>query len=168
MLYMKHAEILEYSHDMSMDAFDTAILDALQRDGSLTNAALGEIVHLSASQCSRRRAALEKAGLIRGYAARLDAHKLGLGLRAITRVSLRAHGQGHEDGFTRFLRAHPQVHAAFSVSGDADYVLDIRVRDLEAFAAFVHQDLLPHPQVAQVRSDIVLRTLKDGQVLDLG
>ncbi|MFC3529473.1 Lrp/AsnC family transcriptional regulator, partial [Paracoccus mangrovi] len=144
------------------------ILDALQHDGSLTNAALGERVHLSASQCSRRRAALEKAGLIRGYAARLDAQKLGLGLRAITRVNLRAHGQGHEDDFTRFLRAHPQVHAAFSVSGDADYVLDIRVRDLEAFAAFVHQDLLPHPQVAQVRSEIVLKTMKDGQALDLG
>ena len=140
----------------------------MQHDGSLTNAALGERVHLSASQCSRRRAALEKAGLIRGYAARLDAQKLGLGLRAITRVNLRAHGQGHEDDFTRFLRAHPQVHAAFSVSGDADYVLDIRVRDLEAFAAFVHQDLLPHPQVAQVRSEIVLKTMKDGQALDLG
>lgn len=153
---------------MRMDGFDIAILDALQRDGSQTNAALGEMVHLSASQCSRRRAALEKAGLIRGYAARLDAQKLGLGLRAITRVNLRAHGQGHEDDFTRFLRAHPQVHAAFSVSGDADYVLDIRVRDLEAFAAFVHQDLLPHPQVAQVRSEIVLKTMKEGEALDLG
>ena len=153
---------------MRMDGFDIAILDALQRDGSLTNAALGEMVQLSASQCSRRRAALEKAGLIRGYAARLDAQKLGLGLRAITRVNLRAHGQGHEDDFTRFLRAHPQVHAAFSVSGDADYVLDIRVRDLGAFAAFVHQDLLPHPQVAQVRSEIVLKTMKEGEALDLG
>ena len=50
---------------MRMDQFDLAILDALQHDGALTNAALGEIVHLSASQCSRRRAALEQAGLIR-------------------------------------------------------------------------------------------------------
>lgn len=155
-------------HENGLDGFDHAILDALQHDGSLTNAALGERVHLSPSQCSRRRAALEKAGLILGYAARLDAQKLGLGLRAITRVSLRTHGQGHEDGFTRFLSNHPQVHAAFSVSGDADYVLDIRVRDLDAFADFIHQDLLPHPQVAQVRSEIVLKTLKDGQALDLG
>ncbi len=154
-------------HNLRMDHFDLAILDALQRDGALTNAALGEIVHLSASQCSRRRAALEQAGLIRGYAARLDAQMLGFGLRAIVRVTLRDHGQGHEDGFTRFLQGHPQVHSAFSVSGDADYVLDIRVRDLETFAAFVHEDLLPHPQVAQVRSEIVLRTLKDGQMLDL-
>lgn len=149
------------------DSFDRAILSALQRDGALTNAALGEIVHLSASQCSRRRAALERAGLIRGYAARLDAQKLGLGLRAITRVNLRDHGSGHEDSFARFLQGHPQVHSAFSVSGDADYVLDIRVRDLDAFAEFIHHELLPHPQVAQVRSEIVLKTQKDGQLLDL-
>ena len=134
-------------HEIRLDGYDLAILDALQQDGSLTNAALGEIVHLSASQSSRRRAALENSGLIRGYGARLDAQRLGLGLRAIIRVNLR--------------------NAAFSVSGDADYVLDIRVRDLEAFAAFMHQDLLPHPQVAQVRSEIVLKTLKDGEVLDL-
>lgn len=155
-------------HTIRMDQFDLAILDALQRDGALTNAALGEIVHLSASQCSRRRAALEQAGLIRGYVALLDAARLGLGLRAITRVTLRDHGRGQQDGFARFVQDHPQVHSAFSVSGDADYVLDIRVRDLAAFAAFIHEDLLPHPEVGQVRSEIVLRSLKDGQVLDLG
>jgi hypothetical protein len=35
------------------------------------------------------------------------------------------------------------------------------VADLGAFADFIHQHLLPHPQVAQVRSEIVLKTLKD-------
>ena len=59
------------------------------------------------------------------------------------------------------------ISSEWVLSMDADYVLDIRVRDLEAFAAFMHQDLLPHPQVAQVRSEIVLKTLKDGEVLDL-
>ncbi|MDX5350083.1 MAG: Lrp/AsnC family transcriptional regulator, partial [Paracoccaceae bacterium] len=54
-----------------MDRFDTAILTALQRDGALTNAALAERVGLSASQVSRRRAALEAAGIIEGYSARL-------------------------------------------------------------------------------------------------
>lgn len=52
-------------------------------------------------------------------------------------------------------------------SGDADYVLDIRARDLDAFADFIHRHLLPHPQVAQVRSEIVLKTLKDERGLAL-
>lgn len=146
---------------MDLDGFDIAILSALQRDGAMTNAALSEVVNLSASQCSRRRAALEQAGVIEGYSARLSAARLGYGLRAIIRVNLSAHGQGREGDFARFVAAQPQIRSAFSVSGDADYVLDVRVRDLDAFADFVHRHLLPHPQVSQVRSEIVLRTLKD-------
>ncbi|GAA6187917.1 Lrp/AsnC family transcriptional regulator [Litorivita sp. NS0012-18] len=153
---------------MRIDDFDLALLRALQSDGAMTNAALAEVVNLSASQCSRRRAALEEAGLIAGYAARLDAGKLGYGLRAITRVNLRSHGQGAEAEFSRFITIHDQIRAAFSVSGDADYVLDIHVRDLESYAEFIHQHLLPHPHVAQVRSEIVLKTLKDQGGVALG
>lgn len=148
---------------MHMDGFDIAILAALQRDGAMTNAALAEVVNLSASQCSRRRAALEQAGVIEGYAARLSAAHLGYGLRAIIRVNLSSHGQGNEDDFARFVATHAQIRSAYSVSGDADYVLDIRARDLDAFADFMHRHLLPHPQVAQVRSEIVLKTLKDDR-----
>ncbi|QEU07169.1 Lrp/AsnC family transcriptional regulator [Paracoccus yeei] len=148
-------------HEMELDRFDIAILAALQRDGALTNAALSGLVNLSASQCSRRRAALEEAGVIEGYSARLSAAKLGVGMRAIIRVNLSAHGQTNEQDFARFVASHAQIRSAFSVSGDADYILDVRVRDLEAFADFVHRHLLPHPQVSQVRSEIVLKTLKD-------
>lgn len=146
---------------MQLDGFDMAILSALQKDGAMTNAALAGIVNLSASQCSRRRAALEQAGVIEGYSARLSAAKLGYGLRAIIRVNLSSHGRGKDDDFARFIAGHPQIQSAFSVSGDADYVLDVRARDLDAFADFIHRHLLPHPQVSQVRSEIVLKTLKD-------
>ncbi|WP_242494182.1 Lrp/AsnC family transcriptional regulator [Salipiger sp. IMCC34102] len=144
-----------------MDQFDISILVALQDDGAMTNAALSERVNLSASQVSRRRQALEAAGVIEGYAARLNPQKLGFGMRAMTRINLRHHGQEREDEFARFIAERPEIAMAFSVSGDADYVLDIRVADLDAFATFIHTFLLPHPQVSQVRSDIVLRTMKD-------
>lgn len=146
---------------ISLDHYDHAILAALQRDGAMTAAALSELVNLSPSQCARRRAALESAGIVRGYAARLDAEALGFGLRAIVRVNLRSHGQEGDADFARFLGTAAPVQAAFSVAGDADYVLMLRCRDLTEFAAFVHDRLLPHPQVAQVRSEIVLRTVKD-------
>jgi DNA-binding Lrp family transcriptional regulator len=154
-------------HRMSIDSFDRAILDALQRDGSLTNSSLAQIINLSASQCSRRRASLEEVGLIDGYSARLNATKLGYGLRAMTRVNLRSHGQGRDGEFARFIESRPEVRTAFTVSGDADYVLDIHVRDLEAFASFIHETLLPHPQVSQVRSEIVLKTLKEQRGVDV-
>lgn len=152
---------------MDMDAFDLAIVKALQADSSLTNAALGEVVNLSASQCSRRRMTLEAAGVIVGYSARLDPVKLDFGLRAIIRVNLRGHSSREDDSFVDFVRRQAAVITAHSVSGDADYVLEVLVRDLAAFADFIHHSLLPHPQVAQVRSEIVLKTIKSTQGLPL-
>lgn len=152
---------------MTLDPFDIAILDALQRDASLTNAALAERVHLSASQCSRRRAALEAAGYIEGYGARLNASKLGFSLQAIVRVNLSSHGKAQAEDFARYLEAFPEVRSAYSVSGDADYVLHICARDLENFAEFIHVHLLPYPKVGQVRSEIILTTLKRNGGLPL-
>lgn len=152
---------------MDIDDFDHAILKALQADSSLTNAALGEIVNLSASQCSRRRTALELQGIISGYSARLDPIQLGFGIRAIIRVNLRGHSAQEDNNFVEFVRRQPAVITAHSVSGDADYVLELLVRDLAAFADFIHHRLLPHPQVGQVRSEIVLKSLKSTQGLPL-
>lgn len=154
-------------HETRMDSFDRALLDALQRDGSMTNAELASQVGLSASQCSRRRASLEAAGLIEGYVARLNAVKLGFGVRAMARVNLNNHGRQSDAEFARFLQSCPQVTSAFSVTGDADYILDIRMPDLVGFAEFIHTRLLPHPLVAQVRSEMVLKIHKDGGALDL-
>ncbi|AXC49205.1 Lrp/AsnC family transcriptional regulator [Paracoccus suum] len=148
--------------EITLDSYDRAILSALQRDGALTNAQLSELVHLSPSQCSRRRLALERAGAITGYHARLAPRALGFGIRAFTRVNLRSHGKQSDGDFATFVGSLPQVRGAHSVSGDADYVLELVVEDVDALAAFIHQHLLPHPQIAQVRSEIVLKSVKDA------
>ena len=101
---------------MKLDVFDQRILAALQRDGALTNGALAEIVRLSASQCSRRRAALEGAGVIEGYHARLNAAKLGFAMRVIVRVTLRAHTKEDHLRFSKWLDLQAEVKAAFSDS----------------------------------------------------
>lgn len=150
-----------------IDQFDRAILKALQDNAALTNADLAGLVNLSPSQCSRRRARLEASGMIAGYAAKLDPAALGFGLKAITRVNLSAHSERNAESFADFLTRHDEVRQAFSVSGDADYVLVIVTRDLAAFADFIHRHLLPHPQVGRVQSEIVLMSLKDEAGLPL-
>ena len=145
-----------------LDRYDRAILAALQQDGALTNAELSERVNLSPSQCSRRRLALERAGAIAGYQARLSPRALGFGIHAFTRVNLRSHGRDSDGGFADLVARLPQVRRAHSVSGDADYLLEVVVEDVDALAAFVHDHLLPHPQIAQVRSEIVLKSVKDA------
>lgn len=152
---------------MRYDRYDRLILDALQKDGGLTNAQLSERVNLSASQCSRRRLALEAAGVIEGYRAQLNASRLGLGIRAVVRVNLRTHAKTADLDFSSWVERQPEIQAAFSISGDADYVLHVRARDLDAFSDFLHERLLLRSDIAQVRSDFVLKTLKDSDALDL-
>lgn len=143
-----------------LDKFDLAILRALERDGSQTNARLAEFVGLSTSQCSRRRAALEESGVIVGYHARLDPAAMGRSLRAVVRVNLASHSEERAGEFNALVERSSEIREAFAVSGDADYVLLIQCTDLTAFANFIHQTLLPFPNVAHVKSEIVLRGLK--------
>lgn len=152
---------------MSINSFDLAILTALQKDGRRTNAELSELVNLSPSQCSRRRSALEAKGLIRGYTARLDAGALGLTLKAITRVSLKEHNESAAQTFAAFVDEQPEIRAAYSTSGDSDYVLEVETRDLAAFAEFLHSRLMVHPDVGQLHTDIVLKSIKSRRDLPL-
>lgn len=151
----------------SLDSYDIRILDALQRDGSLGNVDLADIVHLSASQCSRRRAALEAAGVIECYRACLNADAIGLKLHAIVRLNMQYHDQVSDEKLSKWLEAQPEIQSAFSISGDADYILTVRVEDLETFSHFIHHKLLRQPQITQVRSEFVLKTLKDSPTLQI-
>jgi len=146
-----------------LDPFDLKILALLQADASLTNAALAERVNLSASQCSRRKTSLEEAGYVRGYRADLDARKLGYEIEAFTRVTLSAHNETTAEEFAAFLNSLGEVQQAHAVSGDADYLIHIRAKSLDDLANFIHGHLLPHPKVNQVRSDIVLKTIKENR-----
>ena len=144
----------------SIDAFDHQILRALERNGALTNAQLSELVHLSTSQCSRRRVRLEKEGIISGYHARLNAEAMGMTLRAVVRINLNSHSAENEREFTAMLSRNDEIIEAFSVSGDADYILIMQCENLAGFADFIHAKLLPQSIIGQVRSEIVLRDVK--------
>ena len=144
----------------NLDTFDHQILGALVKNGALTNAQLSEMVNLSTSQCSRRRVRLEKDGFISGYHARLNAEALGITLRAVVRVNLNSHSAANENEFTKILVRHDEIVEAFSVSGDADYVLILQCESLARFADFIHAKLLPQPIIGQVKSEIVLRDIK--------
>lgn len=143
-----------------LDDFDRAIVVALTNDGSLTNVDLSEKVHLSASQISRRRAVLEKAGIIRGYRAEIDYELLGQPISAITRLTLDTHTPDGADELTKAVNRYPEVVKADVVTGDADYVLSIRVSSLDDLAEFIHSKLLTLAAVRQVRSEVILKSLK--------
>jgi DNA-binding Lrp family transcriptional regulator len=153
---------------VELDPFDLRILSALQADGRLGNQELADRVHLSASQCSRRRLRLERAGIVRGYRADLDPARLGLDVTVFTRVTLAAHSRDNARRFVELVQGLDCVLEAFSMTGDSDYLLKIIVPDLKALSDVVNGSLLPHESVASVRSSVVLDTLKDAAPLPLG
>ena len=150
-----------------MDEFDLKLLRALQQDGRLTNNDLAERVGLSASQCSRRRMALEEAGVIEGYQATLSAPALGLGVIAFVRVTLAAHSPDNAKRFQRLIEGIDDVQEAYSLTGEADYLVKMAVPDLKALSRILNDVFLPHGSVAHLHSSIVLDHLKKTAPLPL-
>lgn len=150
-----------------IDQFDRKILSLLQTDGRLTNNELSERVNLSASQCSRRRQRLEEDGFIQGYSARLDRDRLGFPLVNIISVTLATHNRDNAHNFAELLSRLPEVQEAHALTGEMDYILKVVTPNLKSLADFVNDVLLPHESVRQVKTAIVLQTLKETPALPL-
>ncbi|MBL8396323.1 MAG: Lrp/AsnC family transcriptional regulator [Candidatus Accumulibacter sp.] len=152
---------------ITIDRYDLALLDALQRKGNATNATLGEQIRLSASQISRRIQRLEEDGVIAGYVALLAPAALGLGVTAFAQVILERHDDTATEAFEGAVASMPEVMDCFSVSGDADYMLRMVVPDLAAFSELTMKRLPRLPGVARVKTSIALHTVKQTHALPL-
>jgi Lrp/AsnC family transcriptional regulator, leucine-responsive regulatory protein len=150
------------STKIALDAADRRILRALQRDGRIPVTALSEAVGLSATPCQRRVKRLEEAGVIAGYAARVSAAAVGLPLQAFVQVALESHSEEVAERFHTALAARPEVIAAYTMSGEMDYLLHVLAPDMEAFGDFATRGLLRMPGVKETRSSFVLATLKQA------
>jgi len=155
-----------HSYDI-IDRFDRAILALLQKDARLTNNELSEQVNLSASQCSRRRTRLEDDGLIAGYHAKLDREKVGLGIVTIINVTLATHNPDNSKRFAALIKNLPEVQEAHALTGEMDYFIKVVAPDLNGLREFVNDVLLPHESVQNVKTSIVLETLKDTSSLPI-
>jgi len=150
-----------------MDDFDIKILRALQADGRLTNNDLAEKVGLSASQCSRRRAALEERSVITSYHAQLSSEALGLDVLVFVHVTLATHSPDNALKFQALVESLDAVQEAYSLTGESDYLVKLSVPNLKVLSRLLADVFLPHASVAHVRSSIVLDRLKQTGQLSL-
>ena len=146
-----------------LDDADLRLLSALQKNAHLTAQELGEQLNLSASQAGRRRQRLEAEGYISSYTARLDPLKLGLNVQGFIQVHLSTHGPEHSRSFAQLLSTRQEIVSAWTMTGDADYLLRVYCEDLPHLNRLIHEVLLPHAAVSRVHSQIVMDQLKrDG------
>lgn len=148
---------------ITLDAIDHKILALLQTDGRISNQALAEQVALSPSACLRRVRQLEEAGAIAGYRAQLDARALGLDVEAMVQVSMRQEVEGWHESFLAAVQRWPQVVGAWIVTGECNYILRIRARNLQEYSQFAIEHLHKERGVKEIRSNIVMQCIKHGE-----
>ncbi len=143
-----------------MDRADRALLIALQTDSSRSIADLAAAVNLSTSSCHRRIRALEEQGLIRGYAARVDARKLGLSVAAFVEITLTSQSREAMERFERAVGDFDDILECHLMSGAADYQLRVAAADLDHYNR-IHRDCLARlPGVSSMRTSFSLRRIK--------
>lgn len=145
---------------MILDERDRRLLTLLQEDCRLPNAEIAERVGMSASACWRRVRALEEAGIVTGYGARVAPDRLGLGFQAIVHVQLTRHDPDRLQGFIRGVETRPEVLDCYATTGTADYHLRVLTRDISAYNAFLEDFLFRLPGVQSAQTNVVLREIK--------
>jgi Lrp/AsnC family transcriptional regulator, leucine-responsive regulatory protein len=153
---------------VDLDGIDRRIIAELQADARLSNVELADRVGLSPSPCLRRVRRLEREGYIEGYRAALRRDRVGLGLSVFLAVKIDGHANEHALKFEAAVTAMPEVIACHLVSGEADYLLEVAVPDLDHYRGFLVGKLLNLPLVREVRSNIAIQTMKAGAPLPLG
>ncbi|MGH8259445.1 MAG: Lrp/AsnC family transcriptional regulator [Steroidobacteraceae bacterium] len=152
---------------MPLDRTDRLILEILQRDARITNAALADKVSLSESACLRRVRALEAAGLISGYGARIDQEKAGLPVSVFVSITLDRQDQTDLQAFEDAVRRIPEVMECYLMTGDFDYLLRVVVDDTADFERVHSRQLTRLPGVARVHSSFALRAVARLHVLPI-
>lgn len=143
-----------------MDRIDAALIDALQQDSARPIAALAETVALSPSACHRRIRALEEAGVISGYAARIDPRRIGLAALVFVEITLTSQSREAMDRFERAVGDFDDILECHLMSGGADYLLRVAAADLDQYDR-IHRDCLAQlPGVSSMRSSFSLRQIK--------
>jgi Lrp/AsnC family transcriptional regulator, leucine-responsive regulatory protein len=143
-----------------LDKPDIKILRALQRDGRLATVALAEAVGLSPTATTERVKRLTREGYIRGYHADLDPRKLGRALLVFIEITLDKTTPDVFEKFARAVRAAPEVLECHLVAGGFDYLIKIRVADMEAYRRVLTQTILSLPGVRESRSYAVMEEVK--------
>jgi len=107
------------------DDLDQHIAELLAANGRMSYTDLGKATGLSTSAAHQRVRRLEERGTIRGYSAVLDAEAIGLPLSAF--VSVKPFDPSAADDVAERVAKFPQVESCYSVAGDENYILMVRV-----------------------------------------
>lgn len=146
---------------IKLDKIDRKILKNLQDDGRITNVELAKMVGISAPPCLRRVRALEEAGYIKGYHAKVDPHVLGYGVTVFAQVKLVSQAEGDLKKFEELIKSWPRVREAHMLAGETDFLLRIVAHDWDDYQNFLTSELTAAANVTSVKSALAIRSSKE-------
>ena len=138
---------------------DRRILALLQQDGRLSVAEIGRRVGLTPSPCADRIKRLESIGVIKGYQAKLSPEALDAGLVVFVQVRLQRTAGDAFEAFTEAIELIPEVEGCHLVSGDFDFLIKARVKDISHYKTLLAGSLLQLPNVQESKSYPVMETV---------
>lgn len=146
----------------SLDKIDRHILDLLQRDGRMPMTELAETIGLTVTPCIERVKRLEREKVITGYYARVSPLALDAGLLVFVEISMSSKSDRTFDDFRREILCIPQVLECHLVSGDFDYLVKARIKEIGQYRHLLGEILLRLPGVTQTKSCVVMEEVKES------
>ncbi len=150
-----------------LDKYDLNILNALQEDGRLSFTDLGKRVGLTTTPCIDRVRKLERAGIIKGYSARLSASALDKGLVVFVQISLDRTSKKTFEDFRRAVHKVSSVQECYLVTGSFDFLVKARIKDMAAYRNLLEDELLNLPGVKESTSIAAMEIVKETLEIDI-
>ena len=150
------------------DKIDLEILTLLQKNARITMTELAESVGLSTTPVTERVRRMERDGVISGYHARLNPQALGQHLLVFVEIKLRSKSGNIFEDFRREVMHIPQIMECHLVSGEYDYLIKVRLPNMNAYRDMLGSILLQLPAAAESRSYVVMEEVKEDFFLNLG
>ncbi|MER9481966.1 MULTISPECIES: Lrp/AsnC family transcriptional regulator [unclassified Mesorhizobium] len=145
---------------MDLDRIDRKLLIAIQRNNRLTTEELGELAGLSATACQRRLKRLRDEGVIEADVAVVSPAAVGRPMLMLSFISLERDRADIIDRFKQAIRRTPEIMSAYYVTGEADFVLAISVRDMVEYEAFTRRFFYEHSDIKGFKTMVVMDRIK--------
>ena len=150
-----------------LDRIDRMILDILQKQGRIAISELATMVNLTTTPCSERVKRLERDGIIMGYHARLSPELLDKRLLVFLEIKLSAKSGDVFEQVARDLADIPEVLECHLISGEFDYLVKARLKEMSAYRKLLGNILKKLPASASSHSYVVMEEVKESSYLDL-
>lgn len=143
-----------------VDRIDARILVELQNHARLSNKELAARIGLAPSSCLERVRRLNEDGFFRGFHADLDPRRIGIGVEAMVTIGLTHHTRSQLEAFRRHALSLPEVVALYHLTGKADFLLHVAVRNLDHLRDLALTSFTSWPEVDHMETAVIFEHVR--------